>query len=144
MTARRTDGSRAADEPLADSEYRALGEFRHALRVFLRFSEEAARSEGLTPNQHQLLLAIRAAPAEPSVSWLADQLQLRANSTLELLRRAENSGLLELRADDADHRRQLATLTDEGRARLERLTRLHRDELRRFRSHAAELLRELG
>ena len=135
---------RVPDPPLDDSDYRALAEFRHALRVFLRFSEEAARAESLTPNQHQLLLAIRASPAAPTVTELSRQLQLRPNSTLELLRRAESAGLVELHTDETDHRRQLASITEDGEARLERLTRLHRDELRRFRSQAGDLLDSLG
>ena len=45
--------------PLSDADYRALAQFRHALRVFLRFSEDEARAEGITPAQHQLPLAPR-------------------------------------------------------------------------------------
>ena len=58
------------DRPLGDRDYRALAEFRHALRRFLAFSEQAARDAGLTPSQHQLLLAVRghAGPGQPSVS----------------------------------------------------------------------------
>ncbi|MFV0317383.1 MAG: MarR family winged helix-turn-helix transcriptional regulator [Microthrixaceae bacterium] len=130
-------------QPLADSDYRALADFRHALRVFLRFSEEAARDERLTPNQHQLLLAIRASEEPPPVALLAERLQLRPHSTLELLRRAESAGLVEMHADEMDHRRQLAYLTDLGADRLERLTKLHRDELRRFRTQAGDLLNSL-
>lgn len=135
-----------SDRPdaLADGEYRALAEFRHALRVFLRFSEDAARDEGLTPNQHQLLLAVRAEPDAPGVSELAHRLQLKVHSTLELLRRAETAGLVGLRADPNDGRRQLVTLTSEGATRLARLSEMHRDELRRFRTEAADLLAELG
>ena len=47
---------------LDDADYQALARFRFALRVFLRFSEDAARAAGLTPNQHQLLLAVRGFP----------------------------------------------------------------------------------
>lgn len=130
--------------PLTDADYRVLAAFRHALRVFLRFSEDAARSEGLTPSQHQLLLAVRGAATEPTVGDLAGQLQLKAHSTLELVRRAEAAGLVVLCADPADHRRRLAQLTEEGETRLDRLTQLHRDELRRFRTLAADLLEELG
>ncbi len=128
---------------LSDTDYRALAEFRHSLRVFLRFSEEAARSAGLTPNQHQLLLAVRAARSAPSVSELADRLQLRPNSTLELVRRAETARLVESHEDATDNRRQLVSITPRGAEVLEGLSQLHRDELLRFRTRARDLLEPL-
>ena len=70
---------------MTDAEYRVLARFRFALRVFLRFSEDAARAAGLTPNQHQLMLAVRGFPSgSPTISDLAEWLQLRHNSTVEL------------------------------------------------------------
>src|SRR5437763_248936 len=64
---------------LNDADYEALARFRYALRVFLHFSEQAARAEGLTPMQHQLLLAVRGHPGEesPMIAELAESLQLR-------------------------------------------------------------------
>ena len=50
------------DRQLSAHDYQALAGFRHALRVFLRFSEEAARSAEVTPAQHQLMLAIKGWP----------------------------------------------------------------------------------
>lgn len=131
---------RIADLP--DGDYRRLAAFRHALRQFLRFSEEAARAEGLTPNQHQLMLAVRgwSGPDSPTITELSDQLQLRVHSTSELVQRATASGLVEVVVDDADHRRQHVVLTPVGDAKLRSLSVLHRDELRRFRTHLADLL----
>jgi len=131
-----------ATKELTDQEYRALAEFRHALRVFLRFSEEAARAEGLSPNQHQLLLGIRgwAGPTAPTIGDLAEVLQLRHHSTVELVHRAEAAGLVRAHRDPKDRRRQLLELTDDGRDRLATLTRQHRDELRRFRTQLAHVL----
>lgn len=125
-----------------DRDYRALAAFRHALRLFLRFSEEEARAAGLTPNQHQLLLAVRGWPGvdPPTITELADQLQLRVHSTSELARRAAAADLIRLATDPDDHRRQRVHLTAEGRERLRGLTVAHRDELRRFRSQMAALL----
>jgi DNA-binding MarR family transcriptional regulator len=131
------------DRPLTDRDYRALARFRHALRVFLRFSEEAARAEGLTPAQHQLLLAIRGHPGAPSVLDLAEVLQTRSNSVVGLLDRAEAAGLTESSADPADGRRRLVSLTPEGAAVLERLSGRHRAELRTFRDEMADVLHEL-
>jgi DNA-binding MarR family transcriptional regulator len=130
---------------LSNADYRALARFRYALRVFLRFSEEAARSAGLTPNQHQLLLAVRGWDGDgpPSMSDLAERLQLAPHSTLELARRAEEAGLVELAVDDDDRRRQLVALTPAGRDTLAELTSLHRDELRRFRQEMRDVLHVL-
>ena len=135
-----------AGDPLSDRDYLALARFRHALRVFLRFSERAARDAGVTPAQHQLLLAIRGypGPAEPSTTDLADLLQLQLHSVVELAARAEHAGLVARHPDPHDARRQRHRLTDSGRQVLEELSSVHRDELRRFRSEMQELLQELG
>jgi len=132
--------------PLTDSDYQTLARFRYALRVFLRFSEEAARAEGLTPAQHQLLLAVRGHPGEesPSVGDLAEVLQSRTHSVVGLVDRAEEAGLVVSERDAADTRRRLVSVTPEGEAVLARLSDLHRRELRRFRAEMARLLDELG
>ena len=128
-----------------DAEYRVLARFRFALRVFLRFSEDAAREAGLTPNQHQLWRAVRGFPSgAPTISDLAEWLQLRHNSTVELVQRAVEAGLLERRVDEHDRRRQRLALTPQGEAVLASLSRSHREELRRFREEMAEVLVELG
>lgn len=134
------------ERPLSDSEYQALSRFRQALRVFLRTSEQAARDNGITPAQHQLLLAIRGHPTtdDPTVGDIAEVLQLRHHSTVELIDRAHDAGLVERRTDPLDQRRQRVELTDRGRSLLEGLSLYHRDELRRFRSEMVDVLRELG
>jgi DNA-binding MarR family transcriptional regulator len=130
---------------MTDAEYRALARFRFALRVFLRFSEDAARSAGLTPTQHQLLLAVRGFPdGEPTISDVARWLQLRHHSTVELIDRAVEADLLARHSDEEDRRRQRLALTERGDRLLASLSSAHRDELRRFRSEMAELLDELG
>lgn len=129
---------------MRDADYRTLAEFRFALRVFLRFSEDAARSAGLTPNQHQLLLAVRGAPdGPPTITEVADRLQLRHNSTVELVDRAEAAGLVQRRVDPEDRRQQRLSCTRRGERILESLSVAHRDELRRFREEMTDLLREL-
>jgi DNA-binding MarR family transcriptional regulator len=130
---------------LTDADYRALARFRHGLRVFLRFSEDAARAVGLTPAQHQLLLAIRGSgmPNGPTVSDAADVLQQRVHSVVELVDRAEAAGLVERINDPDDRRRQRLRLTTMGEDRLAELSATHRDELRRFRDEMSEILRFL-
>ncbi|MBS1837607.1 MAG: MarR family transcriptional regulator [Actinobacteria bacterium] len=133
------------DRPLSDGDYATLARFRHALRVFLHFSEDAARSAGMTPAQHQLLLAVKGWDGEqpPAIADLAELLQLRPHSTAELVHRAEAAGLVHTTSDPADHRRQLSALTPLGEARLRSLSLQHRDELRRFRSRMNDVLSEL-
>src|SRR5579875_456792 len=93
---------------LGKSEYEALAEFRYRLRKFLRFSENAARSVGVTPNQHQLLLAIRGFPGRDfaTPTELAERLQIRHNSCLGLIHRSEVAGLIE-RFENPDDKRSI-------------------------------------
>lgn len=139
--------SAGGDTPpdLSDRQYRSLSQFRHALRVFLRFSELSARRVGLTPAQHQLLLAVRGWPDEtpPAVSDLATLLQTKPHSALELARRVEKAQLVHIEAAPDDRRRQLVTLTPSGRDKLAELSVAHRDELRRFRTEMNRVLDEL-
>ncbi|MCB0986039.1 MAG: MarR family transcriptional regulator [Ilumatobacter sp.] len=138
--------STAAGHPLTDAEYRSLADFRFALRRFLAFSEDAARAQGLTPAQHQLLLAVRGAEAggsAPSLTDLADRLHLRLHSAGELVGRAVHHDLLERHTDPADARRVLVATTAKGRAHLEELSQLHRRELRRFRAEMNAVLRTI-
>jgi DNA-binding MarR family transcriptional regulator len=137
--------SHRAPEPLTDADYRVLARFRFALRVFLRFSENAARQAGLTPKQHQLLLVVRGFPeGAPTISDVAEWLQLRHHSVVELVDRAVEADLLVRQTDDHDRRRQRLALTPKGIDVLRTLTATHKDELRRFRQEMAEVLRELG
>jgi len=71
--------------------------FRSALRSFLRQAEQAARSNGLTPQRHLLLLMVKGAPdgsEQATVSSLADRLQLAQSTVTELVARAEESGFI--------------------------------------------------
>ncbi len=131
--------------PVTDAEYKALAQFRRALRSFLHFSEEAAKGAGLTPSQHQLLLAIRGAdtPEAPTIGEVADWMKLRHHSTVELVDRAEQSGLVVRVPDPNDHRRQRLALTKLGKTKLDELSVLHREELRRFQEEGLARLRFL-
>ena len=133
------------DRPLSERDYQALARFRHALRVFLRFSEDAARAAGPTPAHHQLLLAVKGWDGDrpPTVADLAEVLQLRHHSTVELIQRATAAGLVRSEVDPDDHRRQRTGLTDRGEELLRSLSLQHRDELRRFRSEMNDVLNEL-
>ena len=130
---------------VTDAEYRALAQFRQALRTFLHFSEEAVKAAGLTPTQHQLLLAIRGGPdgQAPTIGDVAQWLKLRHHSVVALVDRAEAAGLVVRVPDREDLRRQRLALTKLGTAKLEALSTLHREELRRFREEGFAPLRNL-
>lgn len=130
---------------LTNRDYEALARFRHALRVFERFSEEAARGCGITPAHHQLMLAIRghASGSAPIIADLAEALQIRHHSVVGLIDRAEAAGLVERETDPDDQRRQRIALTAEGGEVLARMSEVHRDELRQMRSELVDLLNEL-
>jgi DNA-binding MarR family transcriptional regulator len=115
-----------------DPDYRALSEFRYQIRRFLHFSEEAARAEGLEPQQHQLLLAIRGLSGDsgPTIGELAGHLILRHHSAVGLVDRLVESGLAERIRSGEDRRQVRVQLTKQGSAKLRRLSAVHREELR--------------
>jgi DNA-binding MarR family transcriptional regulator len=115
----------------SDDDYRRLLDLRTGLRRFLRWSEQQAQAAGLTPTQHQLLLAVRGHPDPrgPTVGDLADHLLLRHHSAVGLIDRAEAAGLV-TRTPDADNPSAVRLrLTPEGSRRLETLSELHLEEL---------------
>lgn len=117
---------------LPDEAYARLLNLRTGLRHFERWSEQQARAAGLTPAQHQLLLAIKGHGSAPTVGEVADYLLLRHHSTVGLVDRAEAAGLVLRKRDDDDHRVVRLYLTDDGRERLEALSALHLEELDRL------------
>jgi len=116
---------------LSDGDYEQLLRFRTGLRRFLRWSEAAATAAGLTPAQHQLLLAIRghAGRTEPTIGDVADALLVRHHSAVGLVDRAEAAGLVRRHVDRDDARVVRLTLTAAGSRRLANLTDAHLDEL---------------
>jgi DNA-binding MarR family transcriptional regulator len=126
-------------------DYRALAEFRHALRQFLVFSEAAAGEAGLTPAQHQALLAIKGMPAKQvSVGDLAGWLDVRHHSCVGLVERLVALGLVGKRPDPGDRRRIFLKLTAKAERKLAALSAVHRDELRRRAGALRALLAAIG
>src|SRR5437879_210368 len=91
------EDGRAGSPPLTKQDFEALARFRFGIRRYLRFSEEIVRSHGLTPQHYQLLLALKGFPEREwaTVRELADRLQLRHHSVVELINRAQKHGLVE-------------------------------------------------
>jgi DNA-binding MarR family transcriptional regulator len=114
------------------SDYQALGQFRYQIRRFLHFSEAAAQAEDLEPQQHQMMLAIRAWDEQdaPTIGSLAAHLLLKHHSAVGLVDRLADHGLVERVRGDDDHRQVRVHLTAQGLAKLRRLTSAHREELR--------------
>ncbi len=134
----------ARPRKLSDADYTRLADFRHALRCFLEFSESAAAREGLTPQQHQALLVIRASPgSSATVGRLAERLRIKHNTAVELAQRLESAGLILRRQSPEDGRAVCLTLTEEGEAKLEILTRVHRAELKQLSPEIMALFRSL-
>jgi DNA-binding MarR family transcriptional regulator len=112
-------------------EYRALAEIRYRLRCFLNFSENAARAVKVEPQQHQLLLVLAGMPEgmSPTIGSVAERLQIRHNSAVELVKRSLTRGLVRKR-EGVDRREALLAITPRGTRVLEKLSRAHRAELR--------------
>ena len=120
--------------PLDQRDYERLLAFRTGLRRFLRWSGQQAEAAGLTPAQHQLLLAIRGHPdpGGPTVGDVAGYLLVRHHSAVELIDRAAAAGLVARQPDTGDGRTVRLTLTERGAERLETLAALHLEELGRL------------
>ena len=117
---------------MSPADFENLLAFRTGLRRFLHWSQTQARAVGLTPAQHQLLVAIKghSGDQDPTISDLAEYLLLRHHSVVELVDRAANAGLVERSRDAEDGRLTRVALTPDGAARLSRLGPAHLDELR--------------
>ena len=118
--------------PLTEPEYLALGEFRYQLRRFLRNMEESTRLLGANPQQYQLVLAIKGLPRdqEPTISHLAERMQLNHNSMVELADRCEEHNLLRRTRSAADRRQVTLSILPDGEALLRKLGVAARQELR--------------
>lgn len=119
---------------LSDEDYRRLLEFRDGVRRYLHHLESQAGRLGITPAQHQLLLAIRGHSGlkAPSIRDLSMHMLLRHHSMVELVNRAEAAGLVRREADQDDHRVVRVTLTPLGSEKLQHLSAVHLDELSRL------------
>jgi DNA-binding MarR family transcriptional regulator len=130
----------------ADLPLKTLAEFRYQLRRFVLFSESAALDAGLQPQQHQLLLQVAGAPENTAVtiSYAAERLGLKHNSTVELVDRSEREGLLERTADMNDKRRAILRATRKGRLVLGRLAGDHARELNELAPRLTKALKHIS
>ena len=141
---RREEKNHPALHP-SQEDYEALSDFRYSIRCFLEFSENAARNAGLTPQQHQALLAVRGFPHGTAVTIgdLAERLRIRHNSAVELTDRLVEADLIVRSPDALDNRRVLLSLSDTAIAILSELSAVHLDELSRLRPVLKRILRRI-
>lgn len=130
---------------LNEEDYRRLLAFRTGVRRFLKWSERQARAAGLTPKQHQLLLAVRGHddPRGPTIKEASEYLLLRHNSTVELVDRAEAGGFLKREQSTGDKRVVRLKLTPLGEERLRGITKLTLEELKRYEPALGPILHRL-
>jgi DNA-binding MarR family transcriptional regulator len=114
------------------SDYQALAEFRYQIRRFLHFSEQVVKQAGLERGQYQLLLTIKGMPSgvRPRIRELADRMQIRHHSAVELVNRLERRGFVHRTRAQDDRREVLLALTPKGEKVLGELALHHHDELR--------------
>jgi DNA-binding MarR family transcriptional regulator len=120
------------ERALTLADYESLAELRYQIRCFLHFSEQASRIAGLEPRQHQLMLALKGLPAEirPRIGELAERLQIRHHSAVELVNRLSAGGYVRRHRGGEDAREVLLSLTSKGEKVLKELSLHHRAELR--------------
>jgi DNA-binding MarR family transcriptional regulator len=139
-------GGRRRRQALTKADYETLSELRYLMRRFAVFSEAAARSAGLTPQQHQALLALRGFPGSgrATIGDLAERLNVRPHSVVGLVDRLVSKNLLRRQVDATDRRKVRVALTRKSQELLAGLSLTHRDELRRLAPLLRSLLARLG
>lgn len=132
---------------ISEEEYALLAEFRYALRRFMNFSKDEAESVHLTPKQHQAMLAVRGFGTKISpvtVGDVAEWLQIRHHSAVGLINRLEEQELLHREHAENDKRKVNIVLTKKGNDILDKLTAVHKEEIRRIGPELRQLLRHLS
>jgi DNA-binding MarR family transcriptional regulator len=104
-------------------DYSTLAELRYRIRQFLRLREIAARAAGVEPQQYQLLLQLKGLESRRpvTVGVLAERLQVRHHSVVELVDRLARRGMVGRRRDRQDRRGVVVELRAKGRTVLRRL-----------------------
>jgi len=108
----------------------------------MRKSERNARQSGLTPQRYLLLLMIKGAPdgsEQSTVTELSERLQLAQSTVTELVRRAEETGLVTREQSSSDGRVAYLRLTEEGEGRLMKAFTTNDQERQELRAAIARL-----
>lgn len=129
---------------LQPSDFALLADFRYELRRFSLFSESEAQAQGLAPQQHQALLAIKGQPVAPTVTELSQRLCIRTHSAAELVSRLVQMGMLTRQDDPRDGRRALLYLTPLAERTLVSLSAAHQAQLQNIRPLLVGLLEKFS
>ena len=131
---------------ITKTDYEVLAEFRSTLRRFMSFSENAAKEVGITPQQHQALLAIQGFPGREQITIgeLSERLQIKHHSTVGLVNRLEAEKLITRSPAQDDRRKVFISLTKQGLSILKKLSDIHRQELQRLSPQLRSLLRGIS
>lgn len=132
-------------EKVSKAEYETLADLRYSLRQFMHFSEEAAHGAGVTPQQHQALLAIKGFPKGQriTIGELAERLQVRHHSAVGLVDRLVKKKFVVRKQHETDRRQVDLALTELGDDTLENLSAAHKEQLRRIGPRIETLLKRL-
>ncbi len=127
-------------------QYEMLAALRYSLRQFMHFSEQAAQAEGLAPQQHQALLAIKGFPGrdEITIGELAERLQIVHHSAVGLANRLVKEKYIRRKRAKEDRRQVYLTLTARGERVIEKLSAVHQEQLRWIGPEIHSLLDRLG
>lgn len=140
----KVESNAIGNAPVDKPEFEALADFRHRLRLFLRFSEDLCNGSGIKPLQYQLLLQLAGYPGRSwaTVGELAQRLQAKHHGMVALVTRCENAGWVRRQACTSDQRQVEIHLTEKGAACVEALARQHADELGRFLHYCGHITAE--
>lgn len=130
---------------ITQAQYQTLAELRYALRRFLRFSETAAHAAGVTPQQHQAMLAIKGFRGRDpiTIGELAERLQVLHHSAVGLVDRLVSEKYVRRLPGQEDRRKVCLALTPRGEVILGKLSTAHREQLKRMGPQISHLLKEL-
>jgi DNA-binding MarR family transcriptional regulator len=139
-------GRGQAHPELRKTDYETLAAFRYQLRCFLEFSQSAAHEAGLTPQQHQALLAIIGRPGRETatIGELAECLLIQHHSAVELTNRLSALGLVQRQHDEDDRRKVRLSLTLSAKDILSRMSSAHLEDLRRIGPQLSQLLQRFA
>ena len=123
-------------------DYESLADFRYLLRKFLRFSKDFLRSAGLSPEQYEALLAIKASATSSGLTilHLSERLQVKHHSAVNTVDRLAERKLITRQTSATDRRQRHLKLTDRGEKLIEELAAAHRKEMR---SRSPEMIKAL-